>query len=277
MNNNDLIVIPLGTVSPYCKDEKNCPGFLINNGDKKILLDCGSGITRLLNMPDDLNDLIIIISHLHKDHYSDISSIAYASYVYKKFCYLNDRIKVYIPKGDKRKVQENYKDSDGWYVGRYVEKDSIDFEYLMNFEKDNYLEFIPYNYKDIIKHGNIKISFIENPHQLITHSIKIEVDDNVIVYSSDTGYEKNKLNTFSKDADLLICESTFLKGQYKKDDYHLYAYEAALIAKHANVKQLMLTHFWPGIDKQKYVLEAREIFENTIAAEEGKKLVLRRN
>ena len=22
----------LGTVSPYCKDEKNCPGYLVTNG-----------------------------------------------------------------------------------------------------------------------------------------------------------------------------------------------------------------------------------------------------
>jgi ribonuclease BN (tRNA processing enzyme) len=49
-NNNEIVVTPLGTVSPYCKDDKNCPGFLIEINDKRILLDCGSGITRLLNM-----------------------------------------------------------------------------------------------------------------------------------------------------------------------------------------------------------------------------------
>ena len=50
-----------------------------------------------------------------------------------------------------------------------------------------------------------------------------------------------------------------------------------MIAKLANVKKLLLTHFYPTIDKQKYVDEAKEFFENTEAAIEGKKLVLRRN
>ena len=49
-----------------------------------------------------------------------------------------------------------------------------------------------------------------------------------------------------------------------------------MIARDANVDQLVLTHFWPELDKELYVNEAKEIFSNTIAAEEGKKLVLRR-
>ena len=73
----------------------------------------------------------------------------------------------------------------------------------------------------------------------------------------------------------MICESTFLKNQAKKSDYHLYAYEAALIAKEANVKQLMLTHFWPEIAKEEYVKEAKQIFSNAFAAEENKKIILR--
>ena len=42
-----------------------------------------------------------------------------------------------------------------------------------------------------------------------------------------------------------------------------------------NVKKLLLTHFWPEIDKDEYVNEAKEIFENTEAAVEGKKLILK--
>lgn len=68
----------------------------------------------------------------------------------------------------------------------------------------------------------------------------------------------------------------FLRGQIKSNDNHLFAYEAGKIAKSANVEKLLLTHFWPSIDKEKYVDEAKTIFENTEAAIEGKKLVLRR-
>ena len=49
-----IIITPLGTISPYTKGNMNCPGFLVEYNGKKLLLDCGNGITRLLNFPDDL-------------------------------------------------------------------------------------------------------------------------------------------------------------------------------------------------------------------------------
>ena len=82
-NDNEITITPLGTVSPYCKGNSNCPGFLVSDGDKKVLLDCGNGISRYLDMENDLDDLIIIISHLHRDHYGDLLSIEYASSIYK--------------------------------------------------------------------------------------------------------------------------------------------------------------------------------------------------
>ena len=60
------------------------------------------------------------------------------------------------------------------------------------------------------------------------------------------------------------------------EDYHLYAHEAGKIASSANVEKLLLTHFWPTIPKEEYVEEAKEFFENTEPAIEGKKLILRR-
>ncbi len=279
---NDLVITPLGTVSPYPKGNKNCPGFLIEYKGFKILLDCGEGVSSLLNLPNDLNNLIIIISHLHKDHYSGLNSIAYASYVYKNLGYIDEKIPVYIPGGDFPKNKEAYYYDDGWGEKVYVQKKLQDFEYLMDYGDENYLDFLVYqdgsryNYIESINHGDIKINFCKNPHNLNTYSTKIKAGDFTIVYSADTGYEKNRLKDFSKEADLLICESTFLKGQNKNNDNHLYAFEAGKIAKESNVKRLLLTHFWPELDKNLYVNEAKEYFENTEAAIEGKKLILRR-
>ena len=269
-------ITPLGTISPYCKDERNCPGFLVEENSQKVLLDCGNGITRNLNIPKDLENLIIIISHLHKDHYGDLSALAYASFVNKNLGYLQHRIKVYIPEGDKVDATEDYKDNDGWSCSRKVKRNLPDFDYLTNFGQEHFLEFIPYKDQDKIQYGKIKISFKRNPHQLVTHSIKLETQDGVIVYSADTGYKNNTLTNFSKDADILICESSFIRGQHRYSDNHLYAYEAATIAKEANVDQLLLTHLYPEVERQLYLQEAQEVFENTQLAEENKKLVLRR-
>ena len=54
---NSIEVIPLGTVAPYPKDNKNCPGFLIKYKDYNIMLDCGNGCTRLMDLPKDLSNL----------------------------------------------------------------------------------------------------------------------------------------------------------------------------------------------------------------------------
>ena len=123
---------------------------------------------------------------------------------------------------------------------------------------------------------DMQISFKRNPHQIIPYSTKIQTPENMIVYSSDTGYKNNTLESFSKNANLLICESTFLRGQMRMEDYHLYAHEAALIAKQSDVDKLLLTHFWPTIPKEQYVEEAKEFFQNTEAAIEGKQMILRR-
>ena len=189
---------------------------------------------------------------------------------------MQKRIKVYIPEGDKVDTTEDYKDEDDWSCSRKVKRNIQDFEYLTNFGDEHFLEFIPYKENDTLSHGNIKISFKKNPHQLITHSIKLETQDGVIVYSSDTGYRKNTLTNFSKDANILICESSYIRGQHKSSDNHLYAFEAATIAKDANVEQLLLTHLYPEVDRNLYLQEAQQIFENTHLAAENKKLILRR-
>ena len=276
MENKELILKPLGTVSTYCCEGKKCPGFLVQYGENRILLDCGNGVCENLNLPNDFNNLTIIISHLHSDHYGELLSIAQTSYVFNRLGYLNERIKVYIPEGDKIKVTENYQDTDGWAASRIVEKNLIDFDYLLSLEKESYLEFIPYKQKDKLNIDDLQISFAKNPHPLITYSTKLETEGIKLVYSSDTGYKGNCLEEIALNANLLICESTFLRGQIRNGDNHLFAYEAAKIAKKANVDRLVLTHFWPSIDKQNYVDEAREIFSNTEAAQEGKKLILRR-
>lgn len=237
----------LGTVSPYCKGIHNCPGYLVSSNNNKILLDCGNGITSLINMEEDLKNLTIIISHLHKDHYGELLAIGYASYVYKKLGYITKRIHVYIPTDH-----------------------TFDYLYLNNFGDEHFLEFIYYDETTKLNINDIKISFSLNPHQVKAYSVKLEKDNKSLVYSGDTGYKNNSLKNFAKGANLFICESTFLKEQVKELDYHLYAYEAALIAKNAGVYKLLLTHFWPEIDKQNYVNEASSIFSNVEAAEENK-------
>ena len=245
-----MLLKVLGTVSPHCHKEKNCPGYLVITEDAKLLLDCGNGITRNLKYPEDIQELTIVISHLHRDHYSDIFSIAYDSYVYHNLGLLTNKIKVYIPNPTSK-------------------EELLDFQILTNLGKEQYLEVIPYNPQDKLNIGNTYITFSSNPHSIPSYSMKISEQNTALVYSGDTGYVGNTIETFAAGSNLLICESTFLKNQKKTKDYHLYAHEAAQIAKKAQVNELLLTHFWPDIDKNIYLEEAKPIFPNTKIAIEN--------
>lgn len=244
----------LGSVSPYTKGEFNCPGYLVSSNRAKILLDCGNGVTRYLNMETDLDNLIVVISHYHKDHYGDLSSLAYASYVYHNLGLLKNKVKVYIPKR---------------------EEDTDDDYNLITNNKESYLEFIEYDENSTIDIEDLRLKFSLNPHQIKTYSVRVDNGKRSITYSADTGFINNTVSKLAINTDLLLCESSFIRGQIKSGDYHLYAYEAASIAKMAGAKRLVLTHTFPDCDKSLYLEEASEVFDNVELALEGKIYILK--
>lgn len=248
-------IIPLGTVSPYSKENMNCPGFLIKYNNKNVLLDCGNGITRLLKLPKDLENLNVIITHYHKDHFGDIGALQYASYVYHNLGILNSKIKIYLPEND------------------------INFSKQMIISSpESYAEYFDINDNFSFSVDDLNVSFKDNnSHSIESFMVKLQNKDFKIVYTSDVGITNfNALIDFCKDADLLICESSFLKRHNSNSKAHLTAYDASILAKKSNSKKLLLTHFWPEEDKNSYLNEAMQNFQNVEASHENKKLVLGR-
>lgn len=250
-----IIITPLGTVSPYLKKGMNCPGFLVEYNDEKILLDCGNGITKLLNFPNDLKNLNVIITHYHKDHFGDIGSIQYASYVYHNLGLLNEKINIFFPKNDLGFNKKSIVSSNESY--------------------SNYIDINDYSKFNI---GDLEISFKDNgSHTIESYMIKLQTEDFKIVYTSDVGTTNfEELIEFCKNADLIICESSFLKKHNSLSKTHMTAYDASILASRSNANKLLLTHFWPEENKRLYLKEAKQEFKNTRIAKEGKKLVLRK-
>lgn len=250
-----IIITPLGTVSPYPKNNMNCPGFLIEYNNKNILIDCGNGITRLLNLPTKLDNLNIIITHYHNDHFGDIGILQYASFVYHNLGLLNKKIQIYLPKND---FNSN--------------KASI----ISN--NESYAE-----YNDIVNQhtfsiDDLNITFEDNnSHTIESYMVKLQNKDFKIVYTSDIGTTNlNELINFCKDSDLIICESSLLKKYNINSKTHMTSFEAGIIANKSNAKKLLLTHFWPEEDKMLYLKEAKQNFENVEVAKENKKLILKK-
>ena len=236
----------LGSSSPYITNERNGIGYLIESDNHRIMLDAGSGICRNIDMNKELENLTIIISHLHRDHYAELLPLSYATYIMAKNNLLKNKIKVYIPN----------------------DIESIDKLYVQSLEEDSYFEIIEYSKEDILYIGTMKVEFTESLHGVKTYSIKVSENDKSICYTSDTGYANENIISFANNAELLICETTYLKDQHKAKDVHLTTIEAGDLAVKSNVKRLMINHFWPSISKEKYLEEVKNIFDNVIVAEE---------
>ena len=93
-------------------------------------------------------------------------------------------------------------------------------------------------------------------------------------YCSDTIYQ-NKLISLIEGVDLLYHESTFADDNKAraKETFHSTAIQAATIAQKAQVGKLMLGHFSARyMDDSIFLQEAREIFPDTILANESLKI-----
>ncbi len=96
-------------------------------------------------------------------------------------------------------------------------------------------------------------------------------------YCTDTRPTKS-IVAHAADADLFICE-----GMYGEDDKqnkalehkHMTFYEAAKLAKEANVKEMWLTHYSPSLIRpEEFIPRTRKIFPETYAGKDGKTVVL---
>lgn len=262
----------LGTVAPYPKGNMNCSGFLVRDGDTKVLLDAGFGSSRELDVFKDLKNLTVIISHYHPDHYGDLLALANQTFIAKKLGYLDKPVDVYLP----APIRKRPSISGEWQTPVIFPSDSIDYDLLTNSENVNYFKYHTYDENKKLKIGDMEISFKKTVHPISTQAVKIISNGVSLVYSSDTDYENNSIVDFSRNADMLICEASFLRGQDKGNSGHLYAHEAGMIASSANVKNLRLFHTFPEIAKEKYVEEAKEYFKNTASLSEGEVIKLER-
>ncbi|MDC7126572.1 MAG: MBL fold metallo-hydrolase [Spirochaetales bacterium] len=233
----------IGYYGAYPEKNSATSGYLIEEGDTKILLDCGSGVLSRLQNYIDLKDLDgVVFSHYHPDHCADFGCLQYAimlETLHKK------RIKTF----------------EAWGPGR---------ETFLSYQ--NYCNGKSYLEKESFSIGSLNFQTIENPHEVPSFSIKVKGESGAqIVYSGDTNYYK-ELALFTGKADLFLCESSLFDEQQGVTWGHLTSTEAGKIAADAGAKKLCLTHF-PHYPLEKIEIlknEAQQVFkEDILLAKEG--------
>lgn len=215
---------------------------LIEVGKKNILIDSGPGtIRRLLRYGRDINDIdIILYTHLHPDHTSELVPFLFAS----KY-------------GDKRTRNLTIYGACGFK----------DFYIKLKAAYSNWID--PGDIMDIIevKSGErIELPYFSIESRSVNHTpqslaYKIESQNRSVVYSGDTDYSQNLIE-LAKNCDILICECSH--PDELKTDGHLSPSSAGEIATKSTTKKLVLTHFYPQCDKVDIENQCRKTYSGEL-------------
>ena len=239
----------LGTNGWYSTGSGNTSCVLIETETHYVVLDAGDGIYKLDKYIRTEKPIHLFLSHLHFDH--TIGFHAFNKFKFKQ------AINIYGYIGTK----------DGLQIIRHP--------YTIPFND------LPFRVKiHDLKEGSYNTPFAFACKQLV-HSdpslgYRFELDNHVVTYCTDTGM-CDSLIELAQNASLLITECSLLPGQKDLNWPHLDPEDAASIAKQANVRQLVLTHFTASNyktlkDRSLAEAAATTIFRNTICAHDGLKL-----
>ncbi len=210
----------------------------------RVLLDLGSGaLGTLQRYVDPLTVDAVLVSHLHPDHYFDISGL----YVVWKYHPggARPRIPVFGPRGIAEQCARAYGlRQDPGMSGEF--------------------EFHEYDGRPI-RLGPFTVHAHRLVHPITAYGLRVEAGGHTIVYSGDTG-PCQELVDLASGADLLLCEAAFVEGGDNPADLHLTGKQAGVAAAEAGVRRLVLTHIPPWHDPDVPLGEAREAYDGPLEA-----------
>ncbi|ACB84037.1 MBL fold metallo-hydrolase [Natranaerobius thermophilus] len=243
----------LGRYAPFPAKNSNCSGYLLTAGEDNFLFDCGNGVLSNLQNYLDLSQLsALFITHHHSDHVADLIALRHAYEDLQSRGEVTSKLPVYTPPYPQDTVAE------------LEEYPGFDIKFLAEGE-------------DIIIEDK-KISWSVTNHFLYCAAYRVEYKEKAFVYTGDNAYDNETIEdnstadiiNLSKGADLLLTEAS-LEEEWKKEPEkrHMSARDAASLAKEAQVKHMVISHFHPRADLRKLLRESKQIHPNTSLAVEG--------
>jgi ribonuclease BN (tRNA processing enzyme) len=236
--------------SPSWQDADGaCSGYLVEDGDTRLLLDCGNGVFGKLRAVADYTTVqAVVISHLHADHFLDLVPFSYALTYSPKRREGAPRPVLHAPPGAGEIFRR--------VVGAWGNEDLIEKAFdLREYEGTERLEA-----------GSVGIRFGQVAHFVQTFAVELSGrSGGRFVFGADTG-PSDDLVAFAHGADVLMVESTLSEP----DEGHLTAVQAGEHAQRAHVGRLVLTHRTDELDPQAACEEASRAFDGPIeVAREG--------
>jgi ribonuclease BN (tRNA processing enzyme) len=241
-----------------------CSGYLIEEGDTCVLLDCGNGVfSKLRRFRDYTRVHGVVISHLHADHFLDLVPFAYAlTYAPRQQPVPVDRWPgTETPACPELIVPHGARDTFRRVVGAWGNDDLI----------ENAFNLCEYEPSDCPQVGSLRFTFQTVPHFTETCAIGVESENGGgrLVFGADSR-PTDELVQFAQGADLLLVEATLPRPERSGERGHLTPREAGEHARDARVGRVVLTHISDELDTLWARKEAADAFGGPVdVAAEG--------
>lgn len=219
--------------------------YLVEADGYRVLLDVGNGALGYLARHIDINDInAVLLSHLHVDHCIDLCSMYVA--------------RTYFPGGDLPKVV---------VYGPGGTEDRLRGAYGVTAQPHlaTVYDFVEWQDGSSYDIGPFRVTVALVAHPVPAYAIRVVHDGKVLAYSGDTG-PCASLVEVARDADLLLCEASFLENVDEPPDVHLTGRQAGEHARDAGVRRLVITHVPPWYEPAQLVAEARASFSGPVEA-----------
>lgn len=236
----------IGMSGSFAGPDSSASCYLIeqeyDGGTFRLVLDLGSGSLGPLQRHVGLRQVdAVLLSHLHPDHCLDMCGL----YVARK--YYSDgevpRIPVIGPPGTADRLARAY---------------DLPASPGMTEEFD----FRPYP-EHAARLGPFSVTAARVVHPVPAYGVRLEAGGRVLAYSGDTA-SCEPLVELARDADVFLCEASFIEGEDNPPDLHMTGREAGDLATRAAARRLVLTHIPPAVDAHRVLAEARSAYAGPI-------------
>jgi ribonuclease BN (tRNA processing enzyme) len=228
----------LGTGTIAFSPARSCSGYLVEAGDVRLLMDCGSGITRRLAEMELAWQTIthVALTHFHIDHHADLPSLVFAL----KYGMLPARsapLEIVGPIGTKSLMERLAAAYGEWLL-------APGFTVTVR-------ELEPGTLHDL---GGVGLVPFKVPHTAESVAYSITRAGRRVVYTGDTGVSP-ELGVWARDCDLLIAECSLPANMAMAE--HLTPEQVGELGLAARPRMLALTHFYPPVERVDIAAEVR--------------------
>jgi ribonuclease BN (tRNA processing enzyme) len=231
-----------------------CSGYLVEEGETRLLLDCGNGVFAKLRQHIEYVDVdAVLLSHLHADHFLDLVPFAYA------LTYAPRQQPVPVggyPGTDDPACPKLYAPSTAREVFRRVVGAWGNDDLI-----ENAFDLIEYEVDSRIEVGGIAARFCEVPHFTRTNAVELTSANGGgrLTFSADCR-PADQLVEFAQETDLFLVEATLPRPERTGVRGHMTPAEAGDHARRAGAKRVVLTHISDELDAGWAVDEASQAF-----------------